>query len=1011
MERKSIGILAVAIAFFIVLFSNIIFSNSSSPFETPKNCSYMWNNNCSNDSLDDSFLGCDGMQYPGGDSGRIEEVYINASTFFPGENINVTCKFHEWDGFTNYEYIWYNNDSTSNANWIKVWNNSISDPGSPRIVNNFTIFTLNSSEGTQIVRCIWSLNNPVSNQCANSGLNYDNDDVNFTVTSHLTYDFWNLTNYTNGSEIASGQTYTRNDSFGNFTYINVSALWNKNISFAQIEHNGNGSFFNYTICSPCSSNWINYTLNLSNRTDFNKYNITIKSIHVNDTYGLENSTSPELYFYLNPGIPPNLTIIGLRKLSMEIGSTTTVNLYDHNVKVIANASDDVGLSEVKANITYPLGLKVNGTMIQEVIDGQSYWTFMFNNSLPINETGFYNIGVIAVDIGGQEKVSGIDDGLASVTIEASNNYSLNVSNRKEPYMKGENVSFNVTCWNDPECGNFNWTYNITKINETFSNSSFGTIFNYTIKPDDLEGNYSIFVNASLNKNSGVKAFEFNVSKNLSLTISTSQVLNPGNAVTFSVNLYNARNELHNSSVNANITCSDGMHTLTFSSGQASYLCTIPSTYSTLFTIFVNASDQYNNSGENYTNFTTADQVAVFIPSGGGGSVPSPKTEVKNCTDGTLYSKCSTTRPLYCSNGTLISKCSVCKCESGYSCQLGETCILTKAEDFNFTIGLTNVEIEQGKDFDLKGYLANTGNTILNLSSFLSISNNCCNVSLPSNFILNEKEEKEFTISIHVPLFTNTSDYWIKIGIGTKYFNKEKLIDVKVVKSSYYSDLSELKSFLTDIEKEVQEYKKAGIDTRNVDSLIEKSKSILNNVNSSISKDQVNVLSGSITDLKNNINYVSTSLTLLRGQRFLSQNSWLIILLIISSILTIYFVPEVLTPLQKIDVELKKLKEDEKTSVSSRVETEKQYFTRKIDENMFTKIMLTKQDNILKLKGAITEKEKDRKIILSRASPVEMLKWFGRGIKNLPRNIKNLFVGAYRKIKVPRISLFKKQNQK
>ena len=122
-------------------------------------------------------------------------------------------------------------------------------------------------------------------------------------------------------------------------------------------------------------------------------------------------------------------------------------------------------------------------------------------------------------------------------------------------------------------------------------------------------------------------------------------------------------------------------------------------------------------------------------------------------------------------------------------------------------------------------------------------------------------------------------------------------------------------------------------------------------------------------------------------------------------------PEVLTPLQKIDVELKKLKDDEKTSVSSRVETEKQYFTRRIDENMFTKIMITKQDNILKLKGAITEKEKDRKIILSRASPVEMLKWFGRDIKNLPRNIKNLFVGAYRKIKVPRISLFKKQNQK
>jgi len=820
---------------------------------------------------------------------------------------------------------------------------------------------------------------------------------NNIVEASVTYDFWNITNYTTGEEIGSGGTYNRTNN------LTVSARWNNTIAYAQIGHNGTGSWQNYTIPSPYAGNWTNYTIDLSNSSEFNVKTIGIR-IYVNDTTSATNNTSTDLYFNLGPGNPPSAPDI-IFNYASNVG-TYVANL-NNSFAIVATVSDDVGLSNVIANITYPTFGSIIKNMTGNNAPGIQKWKYYFGSDLLLNETGLYNVTVTAIDIGGQNATS------VESSFTVYDYYDI-VYPISDIFMRGENVTFYASNLNYDKEINVDWIVNITKIDET--NTENITIqltdFNYTIKNDDPEGNYSISLNASKSGNSGGYIWNFNVRRNLSIIISTDTALSRGNALNISVYLYNAKNQLHLNFVNSNITCPDGMHTLTFNAGYASILCNAPDSYSTSFNITVNATDLYNNSGENYTTFTTTQAPP---PTGGspGGGGPAPLAPQKNCTDGTLYNKCSTTRPLYCSNGTLTSKCSACKCESGYSCQLNETCTLTivKAEDFNFTIDLTKMEIEQGKDFGLKGYLTNTGNIVLNLSSFLNISNNCCNVSLPLNFVLNEKEEKEFTISIHVPLFTNTSDYWIKIGIGTKYFNKEKLIDVKIVKSSYYADLSELKTLLNDIEKEVQEYKKVGIDTRNVDNMIEKSKSILNNVNSSISKDQVNVLSGSITDLKNNINYVSTSLTLLRGQRFISQNSWLIILLIISSILTVYFVPEVLMPLQKIDVELKKLKDDEKTSVSSRVETEKQYFTRRIDENMFTKIMITKQDNILKLKGAITEKEKDRKIILSRASPVEMLKWFGRGIKNLPKNIKNLFVGAYRKIKVPRISLFKKQNQK
>ena len=46
---------------------------------------------------------------------------------------------------------------------------------------------------------------------------------------------------------------------------------------------------------------------------------------------------------------------------------------------------------------------------------------------------------------------------------------------------------------------------------------------------------------------------------------------------------------------------------------------------------------------------------------------------QKCSDGTLYSQCSTNKPSYCENGNLINKCSICGCSSNQSCQSGESC--------------------------------------------------------------------------------------------------------------------------------------------------------------------------------------------------------------------------------------------------------------------------------------------------------------------------------------------------
>ncbi len=1016
--KKSIGILALALVVFIILFSSIIFSNSNL-FTTGKTCSQTWNQTCNVTTLDDCFKGsgglngtqingCNGTQMPQDSSWPyVSEVYINASSFIYGDGINVTCEFiQNVGGFTYFEYVWYYNSS----NWINVqnWTNATDFGTTP--INRSVAFNLNSSEGTHIVRCILSFNQSsnsnqgrIPNECANITYSdfYDNDDVNFTVTSHLTYDFWNLTNYTTGINIGSGGAYYRNNS------LNVSVHWSKEIDSAWIEHNGNGSFVNYSICSNCQRTWTNYTLNLSNSTEFNSYNTTIKAIHVNDTYGLENSTSPELSFNLNPGDLPSINTIYLYRLSTQYGSTASSNLFDYNFKIVAEAKDDVGLSSVTANVTYPLnGISFNVTMEKNGYNGEwELWkVLIFNSTFPMNQTGDYLIRVTAKDIGGQENSS---DETAILTVY--NDYDLAPFNSHDIYMRGENVSIQASSHNgyEPELGGLNWTYNVTKVNETLSSYilNSGNIFNYTIQTDDPEGNYSIYANASkycdtdLECNSGNYTFEFSVSNNLTVNISSSDSTpSKKQQLNIALTVYNARGEPYTNEVSANVSCRNSSYQenityLNFTGGNTLTICYAPNADSYPFSIVINISDDYNNTGRNHLVLTTEALATITYSGGGsGGFSTSAKEKPKNCSDGTLYDQCSSKLPYYCSNGTLTPKCSRCGCyNSSYSCQPSGSCALVREEDFNFTINKETIEMKQGetsKDTDIECNLKNTGVAVLSLNSFLNVSENCCNVSMPASFTLNPKEEKKFSIIIHVPLSANVGRYLVKIGIGTERIKKERTFDLVIEESLHRNSLLELESQIKDIENKIQEVKNSGIDTRNLEAMVEKSKALLQNANSSIASDQIDVLSASLANLTTNNQLVTSRLGGLRTQAFLLQNAWLITLFVIMSFTTMYMVPQVLLPLNKKENELKELKEEEEALVISRVETEKQYFMRKIDENTFSKIMISRQDRILKVRAQIREREGERTQLIKAVSPLAMATWFVNGIKGMPQKIKN-----------------------
>jgi hypothetical protein len=273
----------------------------SQDFYTERTCSNVFSTPCSDDTLDDIIITpnrqiCNGTRYSA--AGEVDEVIVNQTVFLSNTGINITCKaanVARGSGNTSI-YIWYNDTQ----NWYSIRNWTFE--GNLPYLNFSVIFTVNSTPGMHVIRCVqyydYGANKTIPTNCAPGGINietgdaYDNDDVNFTVTDYPKYTFWNLTNYTTGATIQDGSHLTRNDT------INASAQWDKQLYNANISHNGTGTFQNYTICSPCSGTWTNYTLNLSNTNEFNRTGmINISYIWVNDTYGLENFTSSK-HFYL-----------------------------------------------------------------------------------------------------------------------------------------------------------------------------------------------------------------------------------------------------------------------------------------------------------------------------------------------------------------------------------------------------------------------------------------------------------------------------------------------------------------------------------------------------------------------------------------------------------------------------------------------------------------------------------------------------------------------------------------
>ncbi len=263
--------------------------------------------------------------------------------------------------------------------------------------------------------------------------------LNVTV-SPVYADWFNLTD-SSGDELGDNQNLTRDD------VLNASAHWNASsvISAVVVLNNSNyGVVREFNITSGFAGNYTNYTLNLSNVTEFPVGgNVTVQ-IRVNDSFYQENITNITHWFYLWS----NATV-----------SNVSINESANNTDdTIANGTTFLVLCEVADNHS---STAIPGYNVSFYFGG------VYNGSSTTNSTGW------AV-----YTYTDNSTGAGSYAI------SCNITNQSSIYygLSAENASLNMSVIEDPYSpvvNDFWFNYSSIQTNKTNLYTNFTVYANIT----------------------------------------------------------------------------------------------------------------------------------------------------------------------------------------------------------------------------------------------------------------------------------------------------------------------------------------------------------------------------------------------------------------------------------------------------------------------------------------------------------------------------------------------------
>ncbi len=717
--------------------------------------------------------------------------------------------------------------------------------------------------------------------------------------------------------------------------------------------------------------------------------ITNLTVNASSTTGKggNQTESREIEVILEDPYPPEIT--GFRfqyGCSGEQSPISMANLYYDACAWATVVENLTGVKEANLSVTFPDNgtYKEIGMTKYSESGNTSWWIMSFADGAPLNMTGEYNVSFITFDYGGNNATSNSSKSMNN-TLNVTDTYSINFTNNHTVYSRGENLTFEALDVNNYSVAALNWTVNVTmNVTQNLTNSTDNP-FSYNIGKG-MEGAFSIELDVSGNNNTGSLRWDFDVSGSIYpyfVSPSSGAQYTPSTVIYSEARVMNERGEVLDYYCTLNLTC-PYTNLLMGGGPPGSYLdtsgnCTAHSSYGKNFNLYLDALDPYNNSGIGQVSLKTSAKETGDDggPTGGGmtgGTIAPPP--VCNCTNWVSVS---------CGSGGCLDtqmyqtrSCFPVNCSSESRCIDYMECRL---EGFDFSL-VDRATIVQGESHQTKIYVNNTGKIPVELN--ISAASECAEiVTSEASVQLSAASSRDIFMTVHVPLGQSPGECPVNVDVSSAANKKTKGLTVTITENSLVSELRTLQGKMGDIEGYILDLSSSGVDVSGLTGLKEGAAQAMENAEQSIERDDVESLRTNVANMANFIAEIEASMQLMLAYKFMFDNKWSLMTIALISILITYLATQVLLPSSRLGREIAALTRKEKELVQTRVSTEKQYFKRQIDESTFNKILVKKQEEILRTRGLLTTKRKERSMLIATGlSPSAMLRWVVAGPRRL-----------------------------
>ncbi len=723
--------------------------------------------------------------------------------------------------------------------------------------------------------------------------------------------------------------------------------------------------------------------------------ITIETrVYANSSYAYQNtSTSFNITIYPFDLIPPVIEDFWFEYKGLK---TDKANL-NYTLEIIANVSDNIFVAEVTASIIYPSNIIINASLKRG-----NLWSFTFlvdNSQIQINETGNFVVRIIAKDL--NESNINISSGKNFFAYDI---YFIDYEPKFVIFNRGENITF-ITYDINGFVENVNWNINLSTNNITYNFSSFSENFTLIFEKYFEVGKYEINVSSEKYGNKGNVNLSIELTNILQIEIKAppeNSVYEPNSSISGPdlprIKIYNYRGDREIKNANVSVACYNsssyyhlfenilgygfcGFFPNLYSFFECEAKCYSAPNYNQIFNISFYAIDDFNNSGFAYVILRTPQLAAPA-------QAPAPVPTFPAFPPPAERGEWTAWKDVGCGAG-------ICKADEMYQVRyyivgnktqkIEERCIkslLCAFPRLEFEITPKFIEVEQGKNTTLIATIKNVGEIDANIKVFAKCEV-CSFIEYEKEIKIKRGETYSFSIIIGTNLTLDPGEYITSFTFESKNISSKIDVTLKVKRNSLFDIFDFIISKTNELSKKVEELKNY--------KLIDEEEKILFEINEIINEIKENIESNEIIRFEENLKLAQTKLNLLEKKIREKQillflyKYWphILAVFLASSALT-YLTTQILIPLVKIEKEVRKLREEEKSLIRARIELEKQYFTRKISEEMFRKMIMEREQQILHVRGKIKvlSLEKD-KILKERLHPKAWINWIA-SIRYLPR---------------------------